>query len=489
MNHSSRLAFLLLPWWGVLGCPEPTLEGCGEFDQVFAWEDADGDGFGAHVPLGWQCQLRAGQSANDADCDDARDDVFPAAEEVCDLADNDCDGLVDEDTPYSPWYPDEDGDGWGDGLALLLACQQPGPQYTRTAGDCDDTRPDVNPEAPEICNEGIDDDCDGFADDADAAVDPASQPHWHRDLDRDGYGDPYAYRAACEGPRGAVLNDADCDDTDPDLSPDGSEVCDHIDNDCDGLIDDEDPDVDPAGFQLVIADYDHDKFGNPDEMTMGCWNPPFNNRLDCDDHDPLATIEQDWFRDDDGDLSGAGQPQAHQCLNPGGGLAPGLNGQDCEPSDPAIYPGQREDCFDGVDQDCDRQVDCADSECIGVPGCTPPCADQAWSPGGLPASQNGSTIGQGDDFISPCGFANGAPDVAFWFTPPRSGNMTFDTVGSNYDTVLYAYTDCGGQLLRCNDDTFGLQSRISFTVTAGTPVLIVVDGYSSGQGSYVLNVQ
>lgn len=93
---------------------------------------------------------------------------FPAvtcvpAPEVCNGADDDCDGSVDEDAVDAvPFYADGDGDGWGEGPAAGCAV---GPGLAIADGDCDDGDPEVHPGATERCDE-VDDDCDGFASDA-----------------------------------------------------------------------------------------------------------------------------------------------------------------------------------------------------------------------------------------------------------------------------------------------------------------------------------
>jgi hypothetical protein len=97
--------------------------------------DVDGDGY-----------------AVDTDCDDTDPTVNPGAAEVCDDGiDNDCDGLVDAADPDCEGPPPVDADGDG---------------YTADA-DCDDANPAINPGAAEVCDDGIDNDCDGLVDDAD----------------------------------------------------------------------------------------------------------------------------------------------------------------------------------------------------------------------------------------------------------------------------------------------------------------------------------
>ncbi len=78
--------------------------------------------------------------------------------------------------------------------------------------DCDDSDPEVNPGAEELCEPaGRDEDCDGLIDDEDS--DPIGQAEWYRDEDGDGLGDPEILVSACEAPEGFVDNADDCDDT------------------------------------------------------------------------------------------------------------------------------------------------------------------------------------------------------------------------------------------------------------------------------------
>jgi hypothetical protein len=497
MRRSPRWS--LAPVLGVLsfGCPAELPPKCGEFDEVFAYADADGDGHGSTEPVGWVCELKPGEIDDSSDCDDTDESVHPGAAEVCDSRDNDCNGRVDEGNPFVPFYPDEDGDGYGVTLDAVIACEAPSPAYVRTGGDCDDLLPTVNPLAVEVCNDGLDDDCDNLADDADPGVDPTTMTRWYYDGDGDGFGDDTLFMDFCIPPAGqpGVTQPGDCDDARPAVNPNATEICNgRRDDDCDGYADDEDDSIDPATQRSFYADDDGDGFGDPLDAALACVPTPgigVNNDDDCDDTNPNANVPQDWYADTDGDGAGDGPVQvANACLDPGGGLVPEQNGIDCEPLDNRIYPLQLEDCFDGVDQNCDAAIDCADLDCFTEPTCVPPCADDVLAPASLPFATSGSTVGQGDDEQpTTCSAASGAPDLQFWFTPPVSGNITIDMIGSSYDTTLYILDTCGGTELVCNDDFWGLQSQVTFSATAGVPVLVVVDGFGSASGSYDLNFQ
>ncbi len=458
----------------------------------FADEDEDGSG-GAALDPG--CDPPAGAVAEGGDCDDTDPGVRPGAEEVpADGMDGDCDGA-------ELCFEDADGDGFGlEGtLPGGLACDGQG--LAAVSGDCDDGSRAISPGATEITCNSTDDDCDpstpdvgvetpgdGRDDDCDALE------QCFEDLDGDGYGSTVLVPSLDLGCSldGLAPTSDDCDDEDDVLHPAASEVCNGRDDDCDALVDDDDPSVDPAGQQEVPADADGDGFGDPTDTVLACEGPPGGNRLDCDDADPLASVEQDWFEDTDGDLSGEGAAEAHQCLNPGGGLAPAANGVDCEPDDPAVFPRQLEDCVDNRDQDCDALFDCADPDCAADQACMPPCADLAWAPTSLPETVTGTTLGEGDDHVGSCGGGQGL-DFAYWFTPPVSGTVVLDTQGTFYDTVLYVRDACGGAMLACNDDepiTYQLWSAVAVNVTAGVPVLVVVDGFAAThRGPFRLRAQ
>ncbi len=60
---------------------------------------------------------------------------------------------------------------------------------------------------------------------------------WYADTDGDGYGDPRSVLSACLPPQGHVADASDCDDTDATAFPGNEEVCDGVDNNCDGEVD------------------------------------------------------------------------------------------------------------------------------------------------------------------------------------------------------------------------------------------------------------
>ena len=136
----------------------------GQIDEADAqlapswWVDGDGDGYGAQdsTPV-TACEAPDGRVDNEDDCDDTTDEVHPGADDPCDGRDSDCDGVVE----FS-WYRDFDGDGHGDDTFVMDACE-PASGFVAGHDDCDDDNPAVHPGHPEICGDGLANDCDGGA--------------------------------------------------------------------------------------------------------------------------------------------------------------------------------------------------------------------------------------------------------------------------------------------------------------------------------------
>ncbi len=103
------------------------------------------------------------------ECNDEDAAISPAADELCDGVDNNCDGVVDDDAiDAETWYPDNDGDGFGsDTVPGRVACEDPSSSsttYSTDPNDCDDGDLGVNPTAAEDCSDGVDNDCDEVTD-------------------------------------------------------------------------------------------------------------------------------------------------------------------------------------------------------------------------------------------------------------------------------------------------------------------------------------
>lgn len=176
--------------------------------------DADADGF----------------TTCEGDCDDENENNNPGAGEVCDGIDNDCNGAVDDGVLN---FLDADGDGFGD-PTQPLDCNTPG---VPNELDCDDSNLNINPEAVEVCD-GQDNNCDGQIDEDNVCC---------TDNDADGF-------TTCDG---------DCDDNNLNNNPDAVEVCDGLENNCDGQIDESCPelgqpcdgtDSDECGNGVIVCD-------------------------------------------------------------------------------------------------------------------------------------------------------------------------------------------------------------------------------------------
>ncbi|MDG1479042.1 MAG: MopE-related protein [Myxococcota bacterium] len=333
----------------------------GEIDEelIGTWyADGDSDSFGDPASALETCDPPAGYITDDTDCDDTEPAAYPGGVEVCDEVDNNCDGETDEGVTTT-YYQDTDGDSFGISDKTTAACDLP-TGYATAPGDCDDTDAAINPDAEEICD-GEDNDCDGDAD-----SDATDRITWYADSDTDGFGDASSSVAACEAPSGYLTDDTDCDDTDAAVNPDADEVCNEIDDDCDGDID-----TDATDKTTYYADSDGDGYGGT-SSTEACDLPSgyADNADDCDDGEALSnpgevevcdSIDNDcdgdtdegvttvFYDDADGDGFGDASSSVVSCEAPSGYLT---DDTDCDDTDAAINPDADEPCGSG-DLDCD----------------------------------------------------------------------------------------------------------------------------------------
>jgi len=178
--------------------------------------------------------------------------------------------------------------------------------------DCDDSDCDdaanctEQPDDDEVCNDNIDNDGDGNVDCDDSDCDTAANCI---DVDGDGF--------ATEDDDGNVL---DCDDGDASVNPNAIEVCNMVDDNCDGQIDN-----DAVDTVTYFADNDGDGYGDDDNGTS------------------TACVAPDGFVE---------------------------NNEDCDDGNASVHPGAPEICDNLIDDDCADDIDCADVLCDGQAGAT-----------------------------------------------------------------------------------------------------------------------
>lgn len=203
---------------------------------------------------------------------ECRDEVLPA-DEVCDDGlDQDCDGEADDGCQAAP---DGDGDGW-----------------TMAQGDCDDADPDRHPDAEELCN-GYDDNCNGDVDDGCACEPGATQSCFTGPPAAEGVGLCSPGTQTCEG-SAEFRGFGSCEG---EVAP-SLEICDDLDNDCDGLFDEDPIDGNGCGScvfdEMVCDELDDDCDGLVDEGLVNacglcppepCYSEPYDEPGDCEAND------------------------------------------------------------------------------------------------------------------------------------------------------------------------------------------------------------
>ena len=215
--------------------------------------------------------------------------------EICNGLDDNCDGVVDNTMgaclcvpgTQSPCY---DGPAGTENVGVCHG-------GVRTCLDSDHVGRCAGQIQPvdETCN-GLDDDCDG-------TVDDGVQNVWYADADGDSYGAAESQVSACTAPPDFVARDGDCNDGDGAVHPGAIDICNLVDDNCDGHVDE-------LGVTTWYVDTDGDGWGTANRTVQSC--------------------------------------QAVAGFAPRDG--------DCVPLDNHINPGAREIC-NGVDDNCDNQID------------------------------------------------------------------------------------------------------------------------------------
>jgi hypothetical protein len=180
--------------WGFINSVQP---------QTF-YADTDGDGFGDAANTLLSCTLPAGFSTNNTDCDDSNAQI----------------------NPNTIWFIDGDQDGFGNPNNTVISCLTP-PGAVLNGDDCDDTNNQLN------------------------LVDM-----YYVDADGDGFGDDATGVETCAQPANTVLIGGDCDDMNDQIYPGAMELCDELDNNCDGNTDE------GLATYTLFEDLDSDGFGS-----------------------------------------------------------------------------------------------------------------------------------------------------------------------------------------------------------------------------------
>ena len=132
------------------------------------YRDADSDTYGTSSTTSSACDKPTGYVSLSTDCDDTKSSINPGATEVCDASntDEDCDGKADDNdssvsaSGKTTYYRDADSDTYGSATSTTSVCDLPS-GYVTNDDDCDDSSASVSPADAEVCDDGVDNDCDG----------------------------------------------------------------------------------------------------------------------------------------------------------------------------------------------------------------------------------------------------------------------------------------------------------------------------------------
>jgi hypothetical protein len=334
-------------------------ENAGGCDNYYL--DADHDGYGLTNEVRCLCAPEGDHSTlANGDCLDSDATVNPAATEICNTLDDDCDGQVNEGC-------NDDGDEYCDADMTTVGTPNVCP---KGGGDCDDTDPDVRPAREEACND-IDDNCTAGVDEG---CDDDGDHYCDVNLAVVNVGPPLDWPAVC------VFGPGDCVDSNPLVNPGAVEVCDGVDNDCNAANPDTGKDS-PSAIDEGCDD-DGDTFCDARMVTVGkpavCPNgggdcddtqvgvhpgsgvvPPGVEACDNLDNDCNGTLDDLCDKDGDGYCD-----SAKQVVNVGPPLdwpAVCVHGPgDCNDGSDAIHPDAGEWC-NAIDDDCDGKTDGVDA--------------------------------------------------------------------------------------------------------------------------------
>ena len=349
---------------------------------------------------------------DELDCNPTEKLAYPEAPEVCDGVDNDCDGVVDNAFPDLDGDgvadcvdPDDDGDLVPDGSdicpftpdPLQLDYDQDGlgdecdgdddGDGDYDLADCEPLNPLVHKNAVELCN-GKDDNCNNKVDEEGAAGCIPVFP----DTDEDGFGKEDGDKCLCGmSPPYISFFGGDCDDDNELVNPAVLEICNGLDDDCDGLSDP----ADAEGCQAHYLDEDQDGFGEDDslclcapdgfysapeagdcdpvEATVYPGNPEVCDGLDNDCNDEVDDVGEElctnYYLDEDQDGFGVDDNFICQCDPEPAQFYTALEAGDCNDDQELVNPGVEEACGDQVDNNCNglKEENCAPASTSVVP--------------------------------------------------------------------------------------------------------------------------
>jgi hypothetical protein len=299
------------------------------------------------------------------DCLDSNASVNPGKAEQCDDLDNNCNGVKDEGC-------NDDADFFCD--AAMTTIGKPS-VCTSGGGDCDDGNKAIYPTGNEYCNTTYDDNCNGDTND------PGAQgcTPYGLDADGDAYGETgKAAVCSCKAvaPYTATKGNNDCNDKNDLINPGIPEMCDGIDNNCvngtdEGCDDDKDGFCDASmitvGKPAVCIKgggdcQDANTAVNP-SVAEQCGNSVDEN---CDGSlnglDALGCTK--YYLDADKDTWGVNVAQCW-CAPTGNYTAAGTKLGDCDDTVSAVNPAATEVCGDAKDNNCNgTQNDVGSSGCV-----------------------------------------------------------------------------------------------------------------------------
>jgi hypothetical protein len=388
---------------------------------------------------------------------------------------------------------DDDGDGF-----VSVACG---------GDDCNDLNPAVFPGAPEICTDGVDNDCNGVADCLDPACvgqmcgcTPVAEDCKNgKDDDCDGAVDcndtdcvntPACGCAPSEAGKCGNGFDDDCDGqidcADSDCANDmlcacGSltEDCSNgVDDNCNLLVDCADPACTGSAACTCVPP------GSPEVCGNGT-DDDCDGKVDCADPDctasPLCMMCVTEVCDDAKDNNCDGKID---CADPTCSFAP-----NCK--------AVAEICDNGLDDDHDGLIDCQDPDCANNPACVTK-QENCLSPKLIPGSgtYTGDTTGHVSETKGSCGGAAG--EAVFYFVLTQPTKVHLDSVGTSFDSTIYVRTGkCNsGKEIGCDDDSGGNHAaKLDFTILYPGTYYVFLDGYTidpmlgANEGPFALNVE